>query len=381
MFDAEHLVTGASVAIKLLLGPSRDVDSSVERLRREGRVIAALKHPNVVLIHDAGRCATHGVYLVLEKVVGRSLESLIAARGRLAPPQAVALAVQLSQALGAAHRQQVIHRDVKPSNLIVTMVGGAEVVKLIDFGIAQVAGEAFVDLQRLTTPGQVIGTVEYISPECWSGDADARSDVYAMGVLLYEALTGQLPFTGTAISIMARVTQGAAPARFPRELPGGALALEAVVLRAMQSDPSARYDTPGEFARACLEATGPLESLSLLSGQEGATGRRRFVRAPYVTPVRIVTAEGTVDGRTIDLSEGGALILGAADCSADQRVQVKLPLPISGRVLVVEAITRWVKLHHGKRALGVEFLSLPEAASKEIVAYVGLMASSDASAS
>jgi serine/threonine-protein kinase len=377
VFEAEHKTTGATVALKALHRPSLDSSAAHQRLLREARLLGSLKHPNVVAIYDAGRCAQHGPYLVLEMIEGRSLDSIIAARRTLPPEQAVALVADVCIALDALHRRGVVHRDLKPANLFVTPGPARETVKIIDFGIAKVDAEVDTHGQRLTNGNELLGTAEYMSPEHLTRGpsvVDARSDVYALGVVLYECLTGELPYGGTASAITARMVAGERPlpVRAKRsELPA---LLELVVAKALELKPSSRYASAREFGEACVQAVGKHEPLRLLAApREDGSTRRRFTRASYVAPIRVVTDKGMVDGQTVDISEGGALLISNVECASDQPVKVRLPLPTSGRVMVLDAVTRWVKSHRSQRTLGVEFAELPAPAREDIGNYVRLM--------
>ncbi len=188
VFRAHDAVLAREVAIKVLHRPLAADAAFVERFRREARAAAALSHPNIVAVHDWG--AVDGIYyMVMELVAGQSLREILAAHGPLAPAQAVEVLRQTLAALEHAHRQGIVHRDVKPENVMVTRDG---LVKVADFGLARAWADA-----RITQDGRVSGTVQYLSPEQLRGEpADPRSDLYALGIVAYELLTGRLPFSG-----------------------------------------------------------------------------------------------------------------------------------------------------------------------------------------
>src|SRR6185436_2352458 len=167
VFEAEHLFTGRSVAVKLLNGKHSGNTESRERLLREARALTLARHPNVVSVLDAGKLDDDMPYLVMELIEGRTLAGILAARQRLAVADAVRVAIQLCEALSAIHERGVVHRDIKPSNVFVARDEiGREVVKLFDFGIATLSGAApGVADKKLTQIGAVIGTPEYMSPE------------------------------------------------------------------------------------------------------------------------------------------------------------------------------------------------------------------------
>jgi serine/threonine-protein kinase len=188
VFRAHDAVLDRPVAIKVLHRNLSGDSGFVERFRREARAAANLNHPNIVAVHDWG--AVDGIYyMVMEHVAGTSVREIVNAEGLLAPPQAADVTMQALAALEHAHRQGIVHRDIKPENLMVTRDG---IVKVADFGLAR----AYADAQ-ISEAGTVTGTVQYLAPEQLQGEpADPRTDLYALGIVTYELLTGRLPFTG-----------------------------------------------------------------------------------------------------------------------------------------------------------------------------------------
>jgi eukaryotic-like serine/threonine-protein kinase len=192
VYLAEDRVLQRQVAVKVLSPPYDQDPLFVERFRREARTAAGLSHPNIVAVFDSGSDGEQH-YLVMEYVAGQSLAELLAHQGRLVPRRAGELASQVCAALAAAHTQGVVHRDVKPGNVL---VGGDGLVKVTDFGIAKAATS-----HTLTGSGMVLGTAAYLSPEqARGGPVDARSDLYGLGCVLYELLTGTPPFGSGADS-------------------------------------------------------------------------------------------------------------------------------------------------------------------------------------
>jgi serine/threonine-protein kinase len=376
VFEAEHVLTRAPVAIKTLTDEALGWATVRQRLLREARALAVAKHPRVVGVLDAGVCGAHGPFIALEMIDGRTLESFVMARGRLPVATVIAIAAQVSSALAHAHARGVVHRDVKPGNVLVTRESGREVLKLVDFGIARVAGNDDVVDRKLTRGAEVIGTIEYVAPEQIVDGAEPTpaTDVYALGVTLYECLAGDVPHAGSLSHIMAALASGASPRPLRALRPDIPEALAAIVERAMARAPDRRFPHAAALAESCLALAGNVEPpLALLDAQHDAPRRRHHVRAPFVTPARICTAAGPRDGRTEDISEGGLLVVMEASCEEGEQVEVRFPLPTSGRVVGVRAVARWARTQRGQRAVGVEFTHLPEEAGADIRRYVSFM--------
>src|SRR5688572_10935872 len=234
VYLAEDQELGRRVAVKMLHARYANDEQFVERFRREATHAAGLSHPNIVSIFDRGE-ADGSYYIVMEYVEGRTLKELIRSRGLCPVPVAIAYTRQILSALRYAHRSGVVHRDIKPHNVIVDPEG---VVKVTDFGIAR-AGAS-----QMTEEGAIIGTAQYLSPEQARGaPVDQTSDLYSTGIVLYELLTGTVPFTGdTPVEIaMKHLQQTPAPPSSHRpEVPRD---LDYVVLRALAKDPAERYHT------------------------------------------------------------------------------------------------------------------------------------------
>lgn len=265
-------VTGHDVAVKRMHPRAQDDPDLLARFRREAQVVARLSHPCLVRLIDEGS-DDDGPYIVFELVEGTSLKALIRARGRLTPQEAASITSQVARALEVAHRAGVVHRDIKSHNILVTDEGTA---KLTDFGIARLLD---ADSGGLTRTGTVLGTSDYLAPEQARGlGIDGRTDVYALGVVLYECLTGELPFPADAPMAVA-LRQVRDPMPDPRvRVPGTPAHLASVVLRACEKDPGARFASALDMADAVMDS--PSEGTAVmpvlpapLGGREGEIGR------------------------------------------------------------------------------------------------------------
>ena len=276
VYLAEDQELGRRVAIKILNDRHANDDQFVERFRREAKNAAALSHPNIVSIYDRGE-AEGTYYIAMEYLDGRSLKELIVSRGDAPVAVVVEYARQILAALRFAHRHGIVHRDIKPHNVL---VDGEGRVKVTDFGIAR-AGTS-----QMTEAGSIVGTAQYLSPEqARGGDVDQRSDLYSLGVLMYEMLTGEVPFAGdTPVEIaMKHLSQTpAAPstkrADVPREL-------DMVVMRALAKHPDDRYQSAEE-----MEADLDRVARGVGVAPETAETATQIMRAPLAGPVAATAA-------------------------------------------------------------------------------------------
>src|SRR5215475_2079224 len=264
VYRASRLQIGDWVAVKVLHQDQMADPRAIERFRREAQIAARLKHPNVVAVHDFGVSEEGLSYLVMDLAEGESLSSMIERQGALAESDAAEIARQVCAALDEAHGQGVIHRDIKPQNIVVQTIQKGLQVKVLDFGSA-----ASIDITtKLTRNGAVIGTPQYMSPEyCLGEELDGRSDIYSLGIVLFEMLTGVVPFdspTTTAI-VVKHVND---PPRPPRKLnPKISPAVESVVLRALEKRRGARPQTAGEMARELVAAAVARDRVRLIPQQ------------------------------------------------------------------------------------------------------------------
>ncbi len=291
VYCAQDLQLGRKVALKLLYRRFAEDEEFVERFRREASSAAGLQHANVVGVYDRGEWdGTY--YIAMEYLEGRSLKQLITESGPLAPLAAIDIAEQILKAARFAHRRGVIHRDIKPHNVIIDEEGRA---KVTDFGIAR-AGAS-----DMTETGSIMGTAQYLSPEQAQGHAvSARSDLYAIGIVLYEMLAGRVPFDGeSAVTIALKQVSEAPvpPSAYNAAVPAE---LDAVVLRALEKEPEQRFADADEFIAA-------LEAVRAQIGQmPGGQSTAVFgaVAGPITDPTALAAAGVPVEEPLDEAGEG-----------------------------------------------------------------------------
>jgi serine/threonine-protein kinase len=244
VYRVEHASTGALAALKVLHAELASTQEAVLRFEREVDVIRRLNHPNVVTIHSWGRLDDGRPYFLMELLEGVDLDSHVRSRRRLPPAEILAILEPLCAALGTAHEQGIVHRDLKASNVFITSKGGERRVVLLDFGVAKLIDEQG---PGLTAPSHVVGTPACMAPEQITGQpTDARTDVYALGALTYYMLTGELPFHDASVLMVQYMHLNSTPLKPSAIAPVGP-AFDHVVMRAMSKHPSARYTSAGEL--------------------------------------------------------------------------------------------------------------------------------------
>ena len=320
--SAEHRLLKRRVALKVLHPELSGSPEMVQRFVREAQVVNQIRHPNIVDIHDFGTLPDGRPYFVMELLPGHSLRALIEQRGRLGLREALGILQPVASALQAAHDEGIVHRDLKASNVMVVKEGDPPIVKLLDFGIAKLIDPGG---EGLTTAGQRLGTPHSMAPEqILGGKVDARTDVYALGVLIFQSLTGSYPFDAQDPLELERLHLEAPPPR-PSSRAPVSKEVDAVVLRALAKDPAQR----------------PASVAALMADLELAAGVRKAARATVQTRFALaVYAEARLDPDAAD----DDLVLGSlADLlgSAEQELLAagfKIILQTASAILAVRLL-------------------------------------------
>jgi len=314
VYLAEDETLERSVAVKVMHAGISDQPDQIERFRREARAVARLSHPNVVAVIDAGEDAGHP-YIVFEYVEGETLKQRIDRLRRLPVDEAAAYAIEIGRGLAAAHARMLVHRDVKPQNVLIDSEGRA---KVTDFGIA-----LSLESDGLTKTGRVLGTTDYVSPEQAMGhDVDARSDIYSLGILLYEMLTGHPPFQAETLVGVAMKHVNEPMPDIQAARPQVSAALSAVIERATDKEPKRRYP---DMAAMLADLEGALDVEVTRAG--GATGEATTVIASVPEKRRLLPSRKvSVAGILLVLAAAG-VALGIAALTGDDSKKGKAAEP------------------------------------------------------
>ena len=283
VFEAEHVELGRKYAVKVLSAAHAAASDSVERFRREARAIASLSHPNLVRLHDFGKSLDGRVFLVMELLDGKPLD--VHAEHGLPWREATKLAIQVARALEAAHEAGLVHRDLKPQNLFLTSAGE---LKLLDFGVAMALADT-TDSEKRQKGFAVFGTPEYMAPEQVAGEpVDARCDLYALGCVLYELVTGARPFEGSPVVVMGkqlREEPTSPRARSPQR--GIPIDVEAVIMKALAKSKEDRYATATAMREALEHA--------LVAPDRRRSRAKKVVSFALVASLGVIAAAGLKD--------------------------------------------------------------------------------------
>lgn len=277
VYRATHIHIGTPIAIKVLRSDLVADPTSVERFRREARAAAQIRHPNAVLVTDFGVERGSGmVYLVMEFLEGISLKEKLEREKRLSPYDVLLILSQVCLALNVAHSKGIVHRDIKPDNIFLAHSDIEDsTVKVLDFGLAKLKKNIHEDATTITQAGMILGTPCYMSPEqCMAENQDARSDIYSLGVMTYQMLTGILPFRGPGFSKILMQHCSEAPPSLCRLVPDIPTSVETVVLRSLAKDPLQRQQSVVEFFEQLQAAYSQVGITPVPTNWERSSGER-----------------------------------------------------------------------------------------------------------
>jgi len=295
VYRGEQISLRRTIAVKLLRPELSANPTLLRRFSAEAEAVAKLSHPNTVNVYDFGQDSDGSLFIAMEYIEGRSLRSVVAKEGPLAPARALAIAVQVAASLADAHAHNIVHRDLKPDNVMLQERGRQrDVVRVLDFGIAKLRDDSRATQQAMTQAGDMLGTPQYMAPEQIKGDpVDGRCDVYALGCMIYEMITARLPFEAPTIMAMLSKHLIEAPVPPTHRRPDLAIppALDALVLAAMAKDPAQRPATMELYGEqiAGVLATLPAPSAPITAQPAAAVSAptpavQAMATAAYVPP-------------------------------------------------------------------------------------------------
>src|SRR2546421_6509833 len=318
VYRARHILLGDRVAIKMLPPEMRSNTEWLRRFQREGQAARRFRHPNAVTVYDLRTSSDGTIYLVMEFVEGTTLDVELKQRGSFSPAEALSTLKPVMSVLNAAHAMGVIHRDLKTENIMIgkPSTGGEPVVKLLDLGIAklrEVAGAEKTGSTNLTVAGQMLGTPYYMSPEQWgelpddgNSEIDGRADIYSLGVVLYEIISGRRPFAGMTLPELRREHIQVTPPPLHEVVAEVPEAFSRAISRAMAKDRGNRQETAGELEQeltTALTSQGiptivSLADISLTPAEPGAG--RGVTTSPHQTAATLVTGISDISAAKSD---------------------------------------------------------------------------------
>ncbi|HUJ58828.1 MAG TPA: serine/threonine-protein kinase [Kofleriaceae bacterium] len=358
VYLAEHPTIGKKVALKVLHNEFSNNPEVAERFFNEAKAVNAIDHPNIVQIIDYG--VIHGpagidrmVYFFMEYLGGVTLSQVIRTEAPMPPERALTIALQVADALAASHRMGIVHRDLKPDNImLVTRGRERDFVKLLDFGIAKLTGEGMGS--HRTRTGLVLGTPAYMSPEQCEGkpNVDHRTDIYALGIVLYEMLVGRVPFIGEGYGeiLVQHLTQRPIePSRYRMMSPH----VEQVVLKALEKRPELRYPTMDEMMRAMADPVGYVEAHGGIGGflQRQLTPSSAPLPPVRLTPAQLTPMPGLMSPVPGTLTSPVPTTLGAASGQVAGSGRSRTGFFIAGAIVLVAAAAGIFIVVHGDKKL------------------------------
>jgi serine/threonine protein kinase len=303
VYEVLHTRLKVNVALKLLTIEGPYAEQAQKRMLREANLYALLDDPRIPRVYDVNELPDGTPYVVMEMVPGESLEDLLLQRGKLSPEHAIAITREVLQVLESVHERGVLHRDVKPANVILKLSAqGPSELRLVDFGIAKMSTRGSGE-EAVTQRGALIGTPHYMAPECLAGHpASSATDVYSVGIMLYEMLTGAVPFTGPSLATIMAAVMRQVPQTLEERGVEVAPALSQLVMKAMAREPSDRFASARDML-AALDALSAAPA-TLLKSVEPPTRRRRRARFWFLAALSsmlLVSAGFVLTGKRIEL--------------------------------------------------------------------------------
>lgn len=336
VYRARHILLGDRVAIKVLPPEMRGNTEWLRRFQREGQAARRFRHPNAVTVYDLRTSGDGTIYLVMEYVEGNTLDAELRKHGKFSPAAAVAVLDPIMSVLNAAHAMGVVHRDLKPENIMIgkPSTGGEPVVKLLDLGIAklrEVAGAEKTGNTNLTIAGQMLGTPYYMSPEQWgelpddgNSEIDGRADIYSLGVVFYELISGQRPFSGLTLAELRRQHVSVVPKALHEVEASVPESFSKAIARSIAKDRSERQATANELKDelvAALAREGIAPSPSLSAGL--STG----------VPIASPTSPGESQGRLTSAQRTAATIVGESEVEPEREIVSGANFPIQAATM------------------------------------------------
>ncbi len=327
VYAGRHIELNRPLAVKVLRREIALSKSSLRRFEREAQAATALNHHHIITTLDFGRLPDGAPYMVMERLDGAPLDQVSYEEGAMKPARAVKIARQLCEALAAAHATGIIHRDLKPENIQLVQSAQGDFVKVLDFGIAKVSG-----VTQLTATGHIIGTPRYMSPEqCRGDEVDPRADIYSVGIILYELVTGRLPFDGDLGTVIRhQLSSDPVPPSHFVSIPAE---LEEVILRCMAKDPAKRFESAEALDAALARVEGVLETFE----PSAVTAGSAVVDAPRTSPTKIYAIAGI--GAILIGSAVGTFFLNKADAPSVETSGAHTAPPSAGQTAPPEPTT------------------------------------------
>ncbi|MBL8197122.1 MAG: serine/threonine protein kinase, partial [Blastocatellia bacterium] len=263
VYAGKHVQLGRAIAVKVMNADTVSDETAVARFIREAKTAAKLDHANAVTIHDFGSTSNGGAFIVMEYISGQSLRKYLSKHGALSLKQTLAWFMPICEVIEAAHQRGIIHRDLKPENIMLKEIGEEIVIKVVDFGLAKLVTNTDAS-QKLTKTGEFMGTPQYMAPEVYDGEAaDHRTDIYALGIILYEMISGKIPFAGSVQNIISGHLFNE-PKPITSINPNLPIEIDQVLALALEKNRDKRISSAVEFANAFKKSISKISTQQII---------------------------------------------------------------------------------------------------------------------